>query len=195
VRPALVFGSAWSRWEDLGRLEDMIGAPWPGLVVGTNESCMAPDMHGRAWERNFHILATLHSEKVAKWRLARRELVASLGRSPLWDHYEVWSANQRNVVDRHYSPDEWLHSSSGGYAVGITHDELDCYPVILCGVRMDAQKNAFRGKPWTAYRKYLSDWKDNLDRIRGRVFSMSGWTGAMLGEPTQAVLGTLRRAA
>ena len=184
---ALVLGGAACRWDDVDRLEAMVGSPWPGIVIGVNEACCKPDSYGRGWTRRFDALATLHTEKVVRWKHARRQFVRSLGRSPLWDHYEVWGHTNRSAVDRNFHG--WPGGSSGLYAVSVAL-EMGAAGVVVCGCPIDDQDNAFRGERWHAFKRYRKGWKKQR-RLGGleRVRSMSGWTAELCGEPDREWLG------
>lgn len=176
---ALVLGGAACRWEDVERATGMIGRRWD-LVVGVNEACCKRDGAGRAWTGPFDVLATLHAEKVFRWRHARAEMVRSLGRSPAWDPYEVWSSVRRTAVDRHFRG--WTNGSSGLYAVSVAL-EMGATRVVVCGCPLDDRENAFRGERWTAFNRYRAGWTKRAEELRPRVRSMSGWTAELLGTP------------
>lgn len=183
---ALVIGGAECVWDDVDALEAMVGR-WSGLVLAVNDvACKRDERTGRCWPRRIDHFCTLHAEKVAGWKRQRRELVASLGRSPDWDFYETWSCGKRAPVDRHFTG--MTGGSSGLYAVSVAL-HLGCERVVLAGVPVDARRNAFRNETeWKAYRRYTDGWvgRDRvpLPQLAERVRSMSGWTRSLLGAPT-----------
>ena len=164
MKRALVLGSAHSVWRDLARVEAVTG-PWQGPVIATNDL-------GIVLPRLDH-WATLHPEKMPDWIAARRA-------NGLPDTYRTWSHTAGSVD---HVVKGWSNGSSGLLAVGVAL-ALGADEVILCGLRMDKQRNHFRTeKGWGQALRYRAGWQSKQGLMRGRVHSMSGWTRDLLGAP------------
>ena len=164
---ALIVGGAASVWRDLARIEAVTG-PWPGVVVAVND--IMADL-----PRLDHV-ATLHPRtekgKLAAWEERRRTRGYPMT-------YTAWSHAKEGADARLTG---WSDGSSGLLAVGVALDGLGCEEVVLCGTRLDAQRNAFRDEAgWQQYRRYRRGWLRKMEVMRGKVWSMSGWTREQLG--------------
>lgn len=166
----LVIGGAHSVWRDVARVEAAVGGPWDGLVLAVND--ILADL-----PRLDHV-ATLHPRtekgKLAAWEERRRENGYPMA-------YTAWS-HAKEGADAQQTG--WSDGSSGLLAVGVALDGLGCEEVVLCGVRMDQQRNHFRDeKGWQQFNRYRRGWKRKVERMQGRVYSVSGWTADLLGRP------------
>lgn len=161
---ALVIGGAHSVWRDIYAVERVTG-PWDGVVIAVNDiGAHLPRLD--AW-------ATLHPEpnKLGVWMRQRRK--RGLPDVPTWS----------NSTGTDHTLGGWSNGSSGLLGVGVAL-ALGCEPVILCGVRMDAQRNHFRDeRGWQQHARYRKGWESKCDMLKGRVFSVSGWTRDLLGPP------------
>jgi hypothetical protein len=72
------------------------------------------------------------------------------------------------------------HGSSGLFAVKAAF-EHGFDEVILCGVPMNNDLNIHRGEKWKQFNDFRNGWTDNLNELKGRVYSQSGWTKELLG--------------
>lgn len=70
-----------------------------------------------------------------------------------------------------------------GAIAGLT---LGYEKIVLCGCPLTG--NAPEGNPYEAFRP---GWEVEADRVRGRVFSMSGWTREFLGGPEEITVGAV----
>src|SRR5690606_41623878 len=114
----------------------------------------------------------------------------------LFRSFVTWGPDnlrRRRIADRYVR--QWVSGSSGLLAMIVALDALGCHRVALCGVPMDNRPH-FResrvhvpGKPWGAARTHRRAIERVLDRLRGRVRSMSGWTRDVLGEPSVEGVG------
>lgn len=159
---ALVVGGAHSAWRDIYRVESVVG-PWDGIVVAVNDmGAHLPRLD--AW-------ATLHPEKIRRWQQVRR------GNG--YPDVPIWS----NATTTDYTLNHWSNGSSGLLGVGVAL-ALGAETVVLCGVRMDQQRNHFREeRGWQQHDRYRRGWLNRADTLRGRVYSVSGWTRELLGPP------------
>lgn len=159
---ALVVGGAACVWGDLAAL-----AAWkPDTVIAVN------DMIG-AFPGRIDVAATLHAEKLDRWRLERWRQ----GGNP---DYVTWGRPEKPGTDRVLGG--WTSGSSGMFGVGVAL-ELGADVVLLAGVPMDPRPHFFDHTAWDSFRLYRAAWEKRADRLRGRVFSVSGWTRDLLGPP------------
>lgn len=118
-----------------------------------------------------------------------------------------WLAARRELLEREFSGKRKLHTHSmiggaryrwpwpghGTSALSATYTglALGYEKIILCGVPLDDSGHYF-DPPWrkTNFGVEVADqdgepryWKKRMDIFRGRVFSMSGRTKALLGSP------------
>ena len=175
----VVLGGAETLWDDLSRLEEIIGGTWPGVVIAVNDA-------GVDYPHRVDHWVSYHPEKflrvcppgdTGEWE-ARRE---AAGRNT---DYLLWSHRAKHIVDRIIP----RHGgSSGQLAVEVGLDHLGLRRVVLCGVPMERRPHyhdAHDGKPWTGARHHWP-WEDEfVDRWRQDLRSMSGNTRSTFGAPT-----------
>lgn len=163
---ALVLGGAACVWADLTAFHAM------GLPV---DHVLAVNDAGYAYPHRLDHWVTLHPEHFPVWE-PRRSGNAD---------YVRWSNKPHAAVDRVLAA--WGAGSSGLLAVTVAVDGLGCAEVWLCGVPMDAQPHVYGGEDWTGYVAHRQAWERAVPRMQGKVFSMSGWTRALL-QPEAAML-------
>jgi hypothetical protein len=188
---AMVLGGAECVWEDVAKLEAIMGRPWDGLVIAVNDI-------GSHWPHRIDHWCTLHPEKLAAWMGARKKNGHS-------DGYITWTRDNR--VRRGKGTPEVPHrqigsgkgqiqgGASGMLAVAVAY-ELKCTHVVLCGVPMDrtphfAESTVHqKGRIWNSSQSHLRAWQkqDVLSKLKGRCKSMSGETLKLLGAPDRAWL-------
>lgn len=177
---ALVLGGGENVWDDIDRLEELMGEPWPGAVFVCNDMGYKKGHNGRVWDRRVDHWATLHAEKLGGWQRMRKDAGLPGG-------FETWSSVRRTVVRNHFQG--WTNGSSGLYAVSVALKGVGHPRVILCGIPMDRRKNSFSGREWASYSRYVKGWTTRLEELRGRVRSLSGWTRATFGAPSIEWIG------
>lgn len=163
---ALVVGGASCVWDDLAAV-----GRTPDLVVCVNDS-------GTVYPNAFAAWVSLHPVKFPMWERARRAKGLPGG-------YLKWSQpsdHNARRVDRTLGG--WKHGSSSFLAVGVAF-EMGATEVVLCGVPMQAEGAHFFSpdKPWDQVDRYTAAWVEAAHKLRGRVYSMSGWTRELLGAP------------
>lgn len=158
---ALVVGSAACVWDDLRAL-----GPWSGIVIAVNHAAVG-------YPHRIDHLATLHGEWVDGWRREREEKGGNTD-------FAAWTRPDHEGGDRTLSG--WSSGSSGLFGVGVAL-ELGASRVVLAGVPIDVRPHFFDAEPWTCFSDYRGVWEGRADRLRGRVYSMSGWTRDLLGAP------------
>lgn len=171
---AAVIGGAQCWRDDFAALQALAGGGWDGPILACNDvGTVLPVLDH--W-------CTLHPDKMWRWQEER----AQNGHPT---EYVTWGTAREHGIDRVFNG--LANGSSGLYTTSVAL-RLG-YTVVLCGVPMDARPNAFRDeKGWQGYRGYLRGWNAVADSIRGKVFSMSGWTKNLLGAPPEDLF---RRAA
>lgn len=152
----LVIGSSASARADLSRIDRKDYQ----LIIGVNQ---AANEFGPV---DVHI--TLHPEEFAKCKAAH--LVS----------YKPWPLVDE-VFDWRWPSLKANSGSSGLYAVKYALQRKATH-VTLAGVSMDEQPH-FDGRPFKMWNNYRPAWKANLPALKGKVFSLSGWTAQLLGEP------------
>lgn len=187
MKLAAVVGGAECVWDDLAKLEELVGGEWPGLVVAVNEI-------GTHLERVDH-WASLHPEKLHGtdpdhpdgWCWDRQRLERGLE-----DGYVTWCHKPERGAMRWVKP--FGGGSSGMLAVSVAW-ELGCDKIVCCGCPMD-YGGWFDGsithaddQHFTSYKSHRRAWQRKRDKLVTRVRSMSGWTAELLGEPTPEWLG------
>lgn len=161
---ALVLGSAACVWDDL----KAYGPVTDEIVVAVNDMIWAYP------ERIDHAV-TLHVEHLKEWQEARRQKGGN-------DDYTVWSNNARRAVMER-TVRNWGAGSSGMLGMVVALDGLGCDEVVLCGIPMDDRTHFFDRQRWRACGVHRKAWERNVGRMKGRVWSMSGWTRELLGYP------------
>lgn len=161
---ALVVGGAACVWDDLAAL-----GTWDGLLICVNDV-------GAAYPGRVDHWVSLHANKFPVWKRQRATNGGNMD-------FVTWS--QPGAKSRY--TDRWLggwrYGSSSFLAVGVAFD-VGATEVVLCGVPMQAEHaHFFDAKPWDQVDRYTKAWVDSLHLIRGRVFSMSGYTRELLGPP------------
>lgn len=161
---ALVLGGADCLWRDL----DALGRWTPDIVVATNDAIAA-------YPGRIDQAATLHPEKLTHWRMERWKNRGN-------GDYQTWSRSDTpEGVDRTLSG--WSSGSSGMLAVGVAF-EVGAESVVLAGVPIQAEAaHFFDPSPWEGVQHHREAWEKRADELRGRVWSLSGWTRTLLGAP------------
>lgn len=161
-----MLGGAACVWEDLAALRAMVE---PETVIAVNYAGVEHEGRIDHW-------ATLHPENLEHWR-KRREGNAD---------FVTWSHRDGHLVDRttdHWKGSSGLYGARVALALGYTR-------VVLCGVPLDERPHFHDSDRWAK-----GSWRDaglhrkeldaSLQRYRGPVRSMSGYTAQVLGTPTE----------
>lgn len=170
----LVLGGSDSLWDDVAAVETLLGRPWPGLVVATNDA-------GVAWPRRLDHWATKHPEDIAAREREREARAREHGYTS--DGHTTWARRNPTLVDRIL--EEWGGSSSGLYAITVG-EEVTEEPRrgILCGMGLDETPHFFDDEPWQWAESHWKAFERNYPKMRGWVRSMSGRTRRLTGVPT-----------
>ena len=174
TRRAIIIGGAESALDDLESVRDLLSASY---VICVNDS-------GVDYPEPIHYWVTLHPEKMESWVNARRSNGYDMDFCTVGFGSTVYG--KRGVVDHHLpcwregNIEGGASGSSGLFAVQVALSE-GFTEIILCGVPMDSSKNRFRRKGWEASQGYRQAWIDHLGKMKGKVYSQSGWTKELLG--------------
>lgn len=171
---AAVLGGASGGYEELATLRDMADVV---AVYAVNDA--AADYEGE-----LAAFVTLHPEKLPGWLAARRDAGRPEPREVIAHEQK---AHVTRVVDYRW-PGMTSSGSSGLFAAKIAM-ETQPYPVVLCGVPMDANRaHYFNFATWNDVNGFFRGWEAAHQFIKDRVRSMSGWTAEFLGRPTPEFL-------
>lgn len=157
----VVIGGASCVYEDLKNYSP----PEDAKVMVINDA-------GVAYNGRVDYWVTLHSEKLKKWQEQRP---ASLNQ----DYISVGCIKNKNVkldkITKDWGGSSGLFACKVGLELGFDH-------IVLCGVPMDTRPNIFRPEQgcWPSAIGFREGWEKHLTEIRGKVFSMSGWTKEQL---------------
>lgn len=173
-RICLVLGSASCVREDveaalkIGRFDGLIVvnemiARWPGPVTAA---------------------ATLHPEHLKKW-LDRR----ASARFPSPKHVAISKRWREalptgvDIVTDSCAPGQVSAGSSGLFAVKVALFDLGFDKALCCGVPLTQTPHVGERIGWAAASIHQGGWVEAKAALDGRVKSMSGWTGELLGKP------------
>jgi hypothetical protein len=182
--PALVIGGGECVWDDVRRLEEMLGMEWPWTVIAVNDV-------GCHWPRKIDHWCTLHPEKLPAWMELRK-------RNKHPDGYVTWTRENRirrtksgdiATTHRKTPTHPFQGGASGLLAVAVAY-EIGARTVALCGVPMTNTPHFKEstvhksGKNWPGSHSHLRAWGKPavLGKLKGRVCSMAGETKKLLGE-------------
>jgi hypothetical protein len=153
----------------------------PDFIVATNHA-------GRDREGPVEHWCSFHQDLFPMWLKARREA----GRP---DPGQLWTCSpgpRPPGLDLSMRRAANWRGSSGLLAVTVAL-ELGATHVVLCGVPLTREAEHY-DKPglWRDAGNYRKGWIDHASDMAGRVRSMGGWTGNLLGAPDPAWLFTAR---
>lgn len=172
---ALVVGGAACVWADALAAVKLTR---PGLVIAVND--MIP-----RWPGPLDCAGALHLDRLPAWLTARQDRGHPAPG-------EVWSYRASPAVVTNTTSD-W-RGSSGLFALKVALFERRCDGAILAGVPMDRTPHVTGGAPWKDAHAFFPGWADHLKHIAARARSMSGWTMARLGAPTDEWLASMKAA-
>lgn len=171
MKRALILGGANCLQGDRQRALEMFE---PDVIIACN--------HAGIEEPHVDHMATMHPELLRHWHLKRM----TKGHPP-WPN--VWHAKHRKLpADAPAAqPIESWGGSSGMLCVVVALAALNCDRVVLAGVPMSKTFRHFDDdRLWLEARQYWTAWEKAAEtKFNGRVRSMSGWTGQLLGWPTK----------
>ena len=166
-RGLLVLGGSNCLWDDLKKVDVS-----QFDIMATNDT-------GHVYEGRIDYWATLHPENFPAWKAKR------------WGNvdYESWSytnypvAKLNGVLEDFWRARNGISGSTGLFAAQVgLHLGYDY--VLLAGVPMDGGNNIMGPKEcWNdkTANSFRTAWEENLDRLREKVYSLSGWTRELLG--------------
>lgn len=163
----LILGAADCLWQDLRAL-----GHWDGDVMAVNRS-------GVHYAGRINHWVTMHPEFLGAWMEAR---AVSFGP----EQFTTWAQSEGDDID-HAVTDIEPRGSSGLFAVRVALQCLGCERVVLAGMPIDDRPHFYDAdgkRSGPPFRYYMPDWlRARRREFKGRVRSMSGWTGEVLGLP------------
>lgn len=167
TKRAIVIGggaNVWQELEALGNIKDSAS------IIAINDA-------GYAYPGKLDLWVTLHPQKMPAWIQKRKESGFNM------DFITVGHGEKPQFTDEVslcWRSEGRASGSSGLYACQVALKK-SFEEVILCGVPMNGDKNIFRGKEWHDFVGYRQAWKEHVDKLKGKVYSQSGWTKELLG--------------
>ena len=176
---ALIFGRAKGVWEEVEAAQQLCSYDAITAVGRSGIDYPGPIDHWVTW----------HSLNFALWVTQRRE-------KGYPDVGKLWSGIHRKVkqpatpnLELHHVPCDG--GSSGMLAVAVNLS-VGATHIVLAGIPMDPERGHYdEDRRWVDGANYLDSWTKFKPQMDGKVKSMSGWTNALLGGPTQEWLFTL----
>lgn len=173
VKLALILGGARCVFKDQKRALELFT---PDLIICINEM-------GRDYPETFDHWVSMHPQidKFPHW-IGERKQAGRPDAKQLWipRHREMHSKVKYEVG----RVPSW-GGSSGMLACTLCIAMLDC-DAVLAGVPMQADAAHYHDDtPWTDAVHYHGHWRRYLDKLKGRIKSMSGWTQELLGAPDE----------
>lgn len=98
--------------------------------------------------------------------------------------FDVVKRTATDIVEAKFLPEQQVGGSSGLFAVKVAIADLGYERAILCGIPMTIdQAHLTDPALWNDAPSFYAGWRQALPHIKGKVFSMSGWTKNLLGSP------------
>lgn len=183
---ALILGGADCVWDDVARIEEMVGGEWAGPIIACNEI-------GADWPRYLHHWVTYHPENFWGYQDRAKKFGGHwVRRRERQDHPPgacLWSARDVPLY-AHREAVSWLGGSSGLLSASVANtlrEEGAIRLGVLCGIPITKTPHYHErdgGKPWKYADSHYREWVSNLDKMLGWLRSMGGRTQDLLGEPT-----------
>jgi hypothetical protein len=160
-RRALVVGGAACVWRDTANALALFE---PDLIVVVNSV-------GTIWPWRIDVWCSYHADKLKEW--SRWRVKAGLGKAT-----ELVTTRPASFPDTSGSA-----GSSGFLGLCVALDRVD--EAVLAGIPMSTSQHWNGTACWEAAPQYRGEWMRNASQkhIRGRAWSMSGWTLNLLGAP------------
>lgn len=168
---AFVYGGANTLQDDIKAAEALCE---PDTIIACNNA-------GMDYPGVLPHFCTLHTELVPEWLEMRRA-------KGLPDPLNFWTSNVKTIPECHdtlyHKVPSW-NGSSGLLCVTVAM-YLGYEKIILCGVPLDKQAAHYDDDAvWMDAPRYRHAWVKHKEFMLGKVKSPSGWTRAILGEPTK----------
>lgn len=178
MKTAYIVGGAGCAFADLHASPMM--QPGDGIIV-VNDVGVIYDGEPVAW-------VSIHGTKLLGWmrdrRMAKRSTIRAF--TGLSARDQLGERDGLEYVQVLF-PQQSQSGSSGLFAVKVALMDLGYDRAILCGVPMLKASVNFNGDDaWSDAVDYRRAWNQSLNALKGKVFSMSGWTKDLLGYPDGA---------
>jgi len=172
MKYAVVLASAPGGVEEAREWDADTVRPWPVLAVNRAGLCYQGEI--AAW-------GSVHANELAEWVTLRRELEMNVN-CPIFG--ESFLPGQDRACPTYYGPVKW-RGSSALYVVQWALEQ-GYSRLVLAGVHLTGNTREHPGEVLASpgpYEQYREGWRDAFTEIRGRVYSLGGWTREFLGPP------------
>lgn len=174
MKTALVFGRANGVWGEIAHTLE---------IAGSFDEVFAVGSAGVDYPGPFKHWVTFHPSSFPIW-IEKRSFKGYPPATYYWTN-----ARPRKMTQSGWPiPLQFVScqgGSSGLVAVHVALDECEADRVVLAGIPMDPERGQYDSNvPWDEALKHRGAWEMAVDKLRGRVKSMSGWTQQLLGAPT-----------
>ena len=174
MRYAVVLGAADCMLHDVQRIAQW-GYTMRPTIIAVNDA-------GWVWPDALDHWVSLHGEHFPGWQRKRLDSGASMS-------YDTWTRPKDDGVKTTHRLGHWGVGSSGLYAITVAF-HLGIDRVVLCGVPMEARPHIANHEkygaddwPQSEVDIHRPGWEHHIDKLEGRVKSVSGWTRDLLGYP------------
>lgn len=172
----VIFGRANGVWEELA--EALSSYPFD-YVIGVGSAVV--DYPGRV-----DVLVSFHIELMSTWLDRRRAKgfsgIPTLFSSSYKGRTKPARAKEQSGLTVHYV--QCAGGSSGLIATKVALNALKATRVVLAGIPMQASSGAYdKDTPWKEAAIHQGPWKRDVNELKDKVRSMSGWTQELLGSP------------
>ncbi len=184
-RTAIILGGAIGVFEEAAAAQELHRHD---IVVACNDAITR-------WPGELAAAVTFHAEQLAKWLALRHDagypaperVFVRKGVRPavLEPHRSALKAFKPTETESRFFGQS-ASGSSGLFAAKVALFDLGCDLGTCCGIPMAPERrNIVRQNiNWRDAIHLRQGWMQALPVIKGRLRSMSGWTAAILGEPT-----------
>jgi len=188
MKVVLVIGRAQGTWEQVDAANRLVGS-----VTGPFDEVIAINDAGHDYPHVDHWVS-FHGDKFERWQQLRRangfEPVAQLWTSTYGRKESAYERKLRALGVRRLNYTGG--GSSGLVATLIALVHLQASHIVLAGIPMDIEAGHYNQPgPWKEAVKHRAAWRDQFDKLKPYVRSMSGWTGVELGVPDREWLMTV----
>lgn len=172
---AIVIGRSDTVWQEFEEAKKMIDNP---VLIAINHS-------GRDYDGQVDHWVSYHPDLFRHWIDQRKRAGRADQKAVLW----TGTYSGQKIGDKLKSLN--LHrvictgGSSGLLAVNVALDGINADRVVLCGIPLSEVPRYDDPKVWKEALVYRAAWRDEYERLKDRVRSMSGWTQELLGAPTK----------
>lgn len=186
MKSALVIGRAQGTWGEVDAANRLVGS-----VTGPFDTVVAVNDAGYDYPHVDHWVS-FHGDKFERWSQIRRE--NGFEPAQLWTstYGRKESAYERALGSMGVRRLNYTGGGSSGLvATLVALVPLQATHIVLAGIPMDVEAGHYNEDgPWNEAVKHRKAWRDQFDKLKPYVRSMSGWTAEQLGTPDKEWLMT-----